>query len=95
MTDTELEALAYVLGDSAAADLLARKVDMQLENDALTDKVNDLESDIEQNDKNHSIQVEQLETENDALTCEVEDLTCEVEDLRIRVAQLERDALCR
>ena len=56
MTDTELEALAYVLGDSAAAGLFARLVDMQAENDALT---------------------------------------CEVEDLRARVAQLEREALCK
>jgi predicted ATP-grasp superfamily ATP-dependent carboligase len=56
MTDTELEALAYVLGDSAATELYARLVDMQVEVDALT---------------------------------------CEAEDLRVRVAQLERDALCR
>lgn len=56
MTDTELEALAYLSGDTAKAELLARMADMQAENDALT---------------------------------------CEVEDLRSRVAQLEREALCR
>ena len=88
MTDTELEAVAYTSGDTVKAGLFARLVDMQAENDALTETIEDLESDIEQNDKDHSTQVEQLETENEALTCEVE-------DLRATVAQLERDALCR
>ena len=48
MTDTELEALAYILGDSAAADLLARKVDTQIENDALTCEVEDLRARVAQ-----------------------------------------------
>jgi hypothetical protein len=48
MTDTELEALAYILGDSAAADLLARLVDMQAENNALTCEVEDLRAGVAQ-----------------------------------------------
>ena len=88
MTDTELEALAYILGDSAAAELLARMADMQAENDALSEEVEELKSKIVQNDKDQTTYDERMQAENDALTCEVE-------DLRSRVAELEREALCK
>jgi len=42
MSDTELEALAYLSGDTVKAGLLARLADMQAENDALTCEVEDL-----------------------------------------------------
>ena len=48
MTDTELEALAYLSGDTAKAGLLARLADMQTENDALTCEVEDLRARVVQ-----------------------------------------------
>ncbi len=48
MTDTELEALAYILGDSAAAELYKRIIDAQIENNALICEVEDLRSRVAQ-----------------------------------------------
>jgi hypothetical protein len=50
MTDTELEALAYLSGDTVKAGLLARLADMQIENDALTYEVEDLRATVKQLD---------------------------------------------
>jgi len=48
MTDTELEAVAYTIGNLQLAGLFARLVDMQSENDALTCETEDLKARVEQ-----------------------------------------------
>lgn len=48
MTDTELEAVNYTIGNLQIAGLFARLVDMQIEVDALTCETEDLRARVEQ-----------------------------------------------
>lgn len=46
MTDTEFEAIAYAIGDTRLAELFARIVDLQTENNLLTCEIDDLKEQV-------------------------------------------------